>query len=281
MRWDEMNNIEPMLETIWDLHDRLSDAIHSVSRSHFLNSIKTLESGPSPEAKRRAANGGGGAGIGGGADDHDGRGGFVFVKGFRVDDDGAAMAEARSLNAIRTALENLEDQLEFFHTVQSQQRAERDAALAKLKQSRIILALRLADHQGKKYKVIEEALRFVSDVRDEGRFVAPETLYEMPGSQPGGNMGDQETRPSPFIRMLISGFTLARNSLRWGRVGGVLGNAALFAVSMLALLQLHRVSFTTPRLQDHNLYRERTDESDSQLDVSSQMKHFDVFSARG
>ncbi|KAJ6810257.1 plastid division protein PDV1 [Iris pallida] len=274
MGWEEMDNIEAMLETIWDLHDRFSDAIHSISRSHFLKSIQTLDPGPPPEAKHREVHGGG-TGVG-----DNGRSGFVFVKGFRVDDD-AAMAEARSLNAIRTALENLEDQLEFFHIVQSQQRAERDVALARLKRSRIILALRLADHQGKKYKVIEEALRFVSDVHDEGRFVAPETLYEMSGSQRGGNMDDQEARPSPFMRMLISSFTLARKSLKWERMGGVLGNAALFAVSMLALLQLHQVAFTTPQLPDHDLYQKRTDQSATQPDILSQMKHFDVFSARG
>ncbi|PWA82812.1 hypothetical protein CTI12_AA174990 [Artemisia annua] len=37
-------------------------------------------------------------------------------------------------------------------TVQTQQRAERDTAIAQLEQSRIVLALRLADHHGKKYK---------------------------------------------------------------------------------------------------------------------------------
>ena len=41
--------------------------------------------------------------------------------------------------------------------VQTQQRAERDAAIARLEQSRIVLALRLVDHHGKKYKVFEEA----------------------------------------------------------------------------------------------------------------------------
>ncbi|KAJ8747940.1 hypothetical protein K2173_001414 [Erythroxylum novogranatense] len=40
--------------------------------------------------------------------------GFVFVKDFRVDDNESVIQEAKSLNAIRTALENLEDQLRFF-----------------------------------------------------------------------------------------------------------------------------------------------------------------------
>lgn len=127
----ETEEVEAVLETIWDLHDKISDAIHAISRSHFLNSIKTVSLPPPPPP---IAAGGGAAnniinkasllrsqfdsmgGGGGGGDNGGQKGGFVFVKDFRADvDDNAAMAEARSLNAIRTALENLEDQLEFFH----------------------------------------------------------------------------------------------------------------------------------------------------------------------
>ncbi|KAK8267049.1 hypothetical protein V6Z11_D12G283400 [Gossypium hirsutum] len=136
MKWDmEIEEIEAVLEKIWDLHDKLSDAIHSISRAHFLNSIKALKESD----KKKLYND-----VVVGADDN--RTGFVYVKEFRIDDGDSAIQEAKSLNAIRTALENLEDQLEFFHTVQIQQRVERDAAIARLEQSRIILALRLADH---------------------------------------------------------------------------------------------------------------------------------------
>lgn len=218
-------------------------------------------------------------------DDDDDNRGFVFVKDFRAADDDDdvhdAMVEARSLNAIRTALENLEDQLDFFHTVQLQQRAERDAALARLEQSRIILAMRLADHQGKKYEVIEEALAFVGDVRDASRFVAPENLYEMPRNQPGETADDEKgKRSSMLMRLLISSFALAKNSVSMDKIGGVLGNAALFAVSMLAFLQLHQVAFQS-RLQDRNFYNKRTVRSDLEPGCSSQMRQFDVFSARG
>ncbi|KAM6593115.1 hypothetical protein CsatA_000818 [Cannabis sativa] len=42
--------------------------------------------------------------------------GFVFVKDFRLHPDAdSAIREAKSLNAIQTALENLEDQLEILH----------------------------------------------------------------------------------------------------------------------------------------------------------------------
>lgn len=105
----EIDEIEAVLEKIWDLHDKLSDAIHSISRAHFLNSIKN----PTRKSdefyfhrKKKSADG-----------DPENRGGqgFVFVKEFRVDEDEPAVQEAKSLYAIRTALENLEDQLEFFH----------------------------------------------------------------------------------------------------------------------------------------------------------------------
>ncbi|KAM6545603.1 hypothetical protein CsatB_026339 [Cannabis sativa] len=45
-----------------------------------------------------------------------GHGGFVFVKDFRLHPDAdSAIREAKSPNAIQTALENLEDQLEILH----------------------------------------------------------------------------------------------------------------------------------------------------------------------
>lgn len=169
----EIDEVEAVLEKIWDLHDKLSDAIHSISRTHFLNSIKTLRK-PEQLQQQQQQNK---KQFGDAAEDNRAAsGGYVFVKEFGVYDE--AVQEAKSLNAIRTALENLEDQLEFFHTVQLQQRAERDAAIARLEQSRIVLAMRLADHQGKKYKVIEEALAFIGDVCDASRFVSCDNLFE-------------------------------------------------------------------------------------------------------
>lgn len=93
--------IDPVLEKIWDLHDKLSDAIHSISRSHFLHSVKSVLRTDSGRMRN------------GFVENDENRNGFVFVKGFPVDD--SAIREAKSLNAIRTALENLEDQLEFLH----------------------------------------------------------------------------------------------------------------------------------------------------------------------
>ena len=98
----EMEEIEAVLEKICDLHDKLSDEIHLISRSHFLNSVK-----PATRSEKRKSHGLNSA--------EEKPQGYVFIKGFPVNDNDAAIQEAKSLNAIRTALEHLEDQLEFFH----------------------------------------------------------------------------------------------------------------------------------------------------------------------
>lgn len=93
MTWKmKVEEIECVLEKIWDLHDKLSDAIHSISRTHFLRSVNSSSLRTNSD---------------------DNRTGFVFVKGFPVND--SAIRDAKSLNSIRTALENLQDQLEFVH----------------------------------------------------------------------------------------------------------------------------------------------------------------------
>lgn len=226
----EMEEIEAVLEKIWDLHDKLSDAIHSISRSHFLHSVKALTtkttSSHNNNFNKKVL-----------SSSDDVKGGFVYVKDYPpIEESESAIHEAKSLNSIRTALENLEDQLEFFHTVQTQQRAERDAAIARLEQSRIVLALRLADHHGKKYKVIEEARAFVGEVQNHGKFVPPENGYTSAESYNGRKSSNI------LVKVVISSFNFAKKSLKVDHLGGVLGNAALFAVSMLALLHLHQVN---------------------------------------
>ncbi|WOL01955.1 plastid division protein PDV1-like [Canna indica] len=42
MRWEmemEMEEIEALMESFWDLHDKISDAIHIVTRAHFLHTV--------------------------------------------------------------------------------------------------------------------------------------------------------------------------------------------------------------------------------------------------
>lgn len=259
----EMEEIEAILEKIWDLHDKLSDTIHSISRTHFLNSIKTLRKSPNHKSSS-----------------DDGLG-FVFVKDIRLEADDSLIQEAKSLNAIRTALENLEDQLEVYHTIQTQQRAERDAAIARLEQSRIVLAMRLAEHHGKKYKVIEEALAFVGDVQGTGRSLLRENLCG-----PGENfVTDKGKKSNIFINVFLSSVNFVRKTLRLDSMGGIVGNAALVAVSMVAFLHLHHVAYQElPHRQENSLYSNRTGRRKFQPEGSSSNSHssnLDLLLARG
>lgn len=255
----EIQEVEAVLEKIWDLHDKLSDAIHSISRTHF---SKSLNSQHHPDTRNN---------------------GFVFVKDFDKDKE-SAIVEAKSLNSIRSALENLEDHLEFFHTVQIQQRAERDAALARLEQSRLILALRLAEHRGKRCKVIDEAMDFIGDVRDASRFVTPENLSNVHTSAHVEHSMHQRGFNSKFLlRVLLSGLDSAKRTLQLDKMGGVVGNAAVFALSMLALLRLHQVNGRGNVLeiglkQDTNMKNQsRQDRPSTNMQLSS----LDVRLARG
>lgn len=286
----DTQEIEAVLEKIWDIHDKLSDAIHSISRSHFLNTVKSLKNSEemyfsSNEKKKRTNR----EQQHQRSEDDDREGGYVFMKDVRLyDDDDAAIAEAKSLNAIRTALENLEDQLDFFHTVQLQQRAERDAAIARLEQSRIVLAMRLADHQGQRYKVIDEALAFVGDVHNAGQFISPEQLFETPRSQFGDNSKGQNG--SILMQVLASSFTFLRRSLKVDQIGSVLGQSALVAVSIVALLHLQQLSSRSnfvvdvPHVQDGLYYSKRSVQRSSEGETTSTSgfdRHLDVFAARG
>ncbi|XP_057486427.1 plastid division protein PDV1-like isoform X2 [Actinidia eriantha] len=245
--------METVLEKIWDLHDKLSDAIHSISRSHYLNSVKSLRKPDDfflPRKKQPNDS----------TEESNHESGFVFIKDFRADDDYSAIQEAKSLSAIRTALENLEDQLEFFHTVQVQQRAERDAAIARLEQSRIVLAMRLAEHQGDSF------------------------------------VPHERKRSSNLLKVLITSFDFAKNSLKLDQMGGILGSSALVAISMLALLHLHQATSNNkfildlpqkqgdalPQKQGDAIYK-RNPQEVSWLGGSSggHLAHLDVMSARG
>ncbi|KAJ9539612.1 hypothetical protein OSB04_026118 [Centaurea solstitialis] len=277
MKWEmemEMEEVEAVLEKIWDLHDKLSDAIHSISRSHFLHSVKAIRNSTDLFDRNNKK-----------PSDDDVKGGFVYVKDFPLgeDDDDSAIHEAKSLNSIRTALENLEDQLEFFHTVQTQQRVERDAAIARLEQSRIVLALRLADHHGKKYKVIEEARAFVGEVQNHSKFANGYSEF------PPGTNRDVGKRSNVILKVVISSLNFAKKSLKVDQLGGVLGNAALFAVSMLALLHLHQVGDRERYISD---LQQRHEDSNNNYNLNKNVTKvyvpnggssngLDVLSARG
>ena len=93
----ELEEIEAILEKIWDLHDKLSDAIHSISRPHFLNSIKALRKHHNNNNnninKKKQFN------LENDAVEDIGWVGFVFVKDFRVDNDDSAIQETNGKNS--------------------------------------------------------------------------------------------------------------------------------------------------------------------------------------
>ncbi|KAA8540006.1 hypothetical protein F0562_026698 [Nyssa sinensis] len=278
----ELEEMEAVLEKFWDLHDKLSDAIHLVSRTHYLNSIKSIRKSDDvfihrSFKKKQSFNDS--------EDNH--QTGNVFVKYFRVDEDDSAIQEAKSLNAIRSALENLEDQLEFFHTVQTQQQAERDAAFAHLEQSWIVLSMRLSEHQGRKFKVIEEALDFVGGA---GWFVSPENLYGSRACPSAENfVSHGGKRSNILIKVLVSSLTFGKKSLKLNHLVGILGNAALVAVSMFPLLHLRQVAckdryiLNLPQKQADVIFNRNVTIVSQPEDSSSNggMTHLDVVLARG
>ena len=91
----ELEEIEANLEKIWDLHNKLSNAIHSISQSHFLNFVKALRKHHNNNNiinKKKQFN------LENDAVEDISRAGFVFVKDFRVNDDNLAIQEANGKN---------------------------------------------------------------------------------------------------------------------------------------------------------------------------------------
>jgi hypothetical protein len=86
---------EAMLETIWDLHDNVSDAIHALSRAQFLCTVRRRASGDNPIVGLTYIKGGG-LGLGAHGEDE-------------VATLAALAEEAKSVHAICAALEDLED----------------------------------------------------------------------------------------------------------------------------------------------------------------------------
>ncbi|KAL6874696.1 hypothetical protein ACP4OV_013361 [Aristida adscensionis] len=260
----EPEEVEAVLETIWDLHDKVSDAIHALSRAHFLRTVRRRAAGDKPA-------------------------GLVYVKGGAVAaDDGdeasalvALAEEARSLHAIRAALEDLEDQFECFLAVQSQQEAERDIVVARLEQSRIMLAIRLKEHHGKNHKVIDEASDFVHNVYQD---VWPSLSEKRPQKC---ESSDNMIKDSNFLgRMVASTLALARNNLSIEKLGGLLGgHTAVLAIGVMSLLQLRRFGSggQDPVAGNYN-YRRVNQGNSSRLGaspLSSSMSPLDVSLAKG
>ena len=170
-------------------------------------------------------------------------------------------------------------------TVQVQQQVDRDAAIARLEQSRIVLAMRLAEHHGKNYKVISEALAFVGDVRYPANYASHGKQDAPPFTPNCEKLAlNSSKRSNIVVKMLFSTLDIARKSLKMDNVGGILGNAALVAISMLAFLHMHHIAYKEPSPEKDDIPFNRNLRRTSRLEGSSpneDFRNFDVLSARG
>ncbi|KAG8045740.1 hypothetical protein GUJ93_ZPchr0008g12369 [Zizania palustris] len=241
----------------------VSDAIHALSRAHFLRTVRR-RAGDKPAA------------------------GLVRVKGVDVDaaaELDAVAEEASSLHAIRAALEDLEDQFECFLAVQSQQQADRDISLARLEQSRIMLAIRLNGHHGGNHKIIDEALDFVNNVYHGVWSSLSVNKPEKVIGHSGAECNNDRQKGSNFMgHMIASSLGLARNSFNIKSFGALLGHSAVLAIGMITLVQLHWLP-SGEQCPSVGKYRykmiSQDNSSDLETSMCTRMNHLDVFLAKG
>lgn len=264
--------MEAVMERAWDLHDRISDAILCLSKSHFMHSIRKKPPNPLPPSFSAPGNQNHGClkhdqnaaqhHISNGAADP------VSVPAHCADflQEEDLFAETRSLNAIRNALEVLENQLYFLHTLQLQQRADKDAALMRLEESRLMLLRRLREHHGRELTVIQEALAFASD-RDEAEDIHSNRCARQNSStretnkpvccnknektdENSENLQNKcQTGLTCFLNFSIQ---FMKNSEPLHRMAGVVAKVALIAVSMLTVLQLRKTTLGPPKRNGSN-----------------------------
>jgi len=147
--------------------------------------------------------------------------------------------------------------------------------------------MRLTEHRGKKYKVIEEALAFIGDVHDAGCLIAPDILLY--GQQPNCSAENFATvkakRSNILMNIFVSSFNFVKRSIGLDHMGGIVGNAALVAISMIALLHLHQIGdHEQPSRLEDRVHSNRTTVRRTKLVGSSSDAHssnLDVLLARG
>lgn len=146
--------------------------------------------------------------------------------------------------------------------------------------------MRLAEHHGKSYGVLDEALAFVGSIKTTSHFVSPDHLYNSSLNPTGANSTPSDGKKSNFvINFFASTFRFTKRALGFNHVSGVLGNAAIFAVSMVAMLHLHQVATNEHHLhkKDDRFYRSQQRKTYGR-DISSgdrSLDHLDVMMARG
>lgn len=106
----------------------------------------------------------------------------------------------------------------------------------------MVLALRLAEYQGKKYKVIEEAEAFVG-LCNSTHFGYQGNIYSPSAPHTGEEFAVKISwRRNAIFSFLFSSFSSIKNSMNVTCISGIFGNAAMVAISMLVFLHLQQIS---------------------------------------
>jgi hypothetical protein len=145
--------------------------------------------------------------------------------------------------------------------------------------------MRLAEHHGKNYGVLEEALAFVGSIKSNSHYVSPDHLYDSSRNPDGANSIPDGIESNFVINAFASTFGFAKRALGFNHVKGVLGNAAIFAISVVAMLHLHQVATSEHHLQkkEDRFYRsqQRKTYGRDKSSADRSLDHLDVMMARG
>ncbi|KAL3685542.1 hypothetical protein R1sor_003564 [Riccia sorocarpa] len=201
----EPDEIGVVLARASELHVKISDAIERAIKAEFLVSTgrRSLSSRETESATLTAASALDNSGLANGVGKGDRK---EEVDAFdKVAAVGDGREEARSLGAIRDALETLEEQLESLQAVQQQHRLEKDKALAELEESRRILLRRLKEHHGREWEVVHEALAFAGEPVED-RDDLPLPPYPLPEADAYPPAGEDQAPLYP-IHIRTSGQT--------------------------------------------------------------------------
>ena len=126
-------------------------------------------------------------------------------------------------------------------------------------------------------------------VRDATNFAPPDNIYGSAACPSGKSCLHQEVKKSNAVfKILTSGINFAKKTIKSNHFTGILGNAALFAVSMVALLHLQQASSRSryishlPQMQEDNIRGKNvTKVSRPEESASSVPVQMDVLLARG
>eukprot|EP01018_Ginkgo_biloba_P004323 Gb_32349 [translate_table: standard] len=168
--------------------------------------------------------------------------------------------------------------------LQSQQHAERDAALTRLEESRSILLKMLTEHRGRELKVIQEALAFAADrSEEEDLHLSPHgfqntttaqgnsAIYCQKNEKNDEKSDLQDKRLYGLPHFVSFSIRYVKKSDRLHKMAGVVAKTALVAVSMLAVLGLQQ---TGQRTMKNSGIQERSRVQKKNNDYKEHQKSF-------